>query len=159
MPANHKMDVNVHYVNKGNAPIEGECYINIHKADPASVVHEAKPIYFAAEDIYLEPNQKTVMIKEFIFSERARVFMLTSHTHKLGEYFSIQINGGARNGQVIYSSNSWHHPLIKAFQAPIELNPGEGLRMIVTYNNTTNKHVRFGLKSDDEMAIIFGYYY
>jgi hypothetical protein len=159
MPAHHKLDVNVHYVNKGTAPIEGECYINIHKADTAKVMHEAKAIMFSAEDIYLGPNQKTIVIKEFTSAEPAKIFMLTSHTHKLGEYFDIQIKGGARNGEVIYSSNSWHHPLIKTFPAPVELNAGEGLRMIVTYNNSTNKPVKFGLKSDDEMAIIFGYYY
>ena len=88
-----------------------------------------------------------------------KVFMLTSHTHKLGEYFEIQINGGARNGEVIYSSTNWHHPLLKIYETPLELAAGEGLRMVVTYNNTTARTVRFGLKSDDEMAIIFGYYY
>nr|AIA15261.1 Copper type II ascorbate-dependent monooxygenase, C-terminal domain protein [uncultured bacterium] len=159
MPANHKLDVNVHYVNKGTTPIEGECYINIHKADPANIVHEAKPIMFSSEDIYLAPNQKTIVIKEFTSLEPAKIFMLTSHTHKLGEYFDVQIKGGPRNGEVIYSSNNWHHPLIKTYSVPVELNAGEGLRMIVTYNNTTSKAVRFGLKSDDEMAIIFGYYY
>jgi hypothetical protein len=30
---------------------------------------------------------------------------------------------------------------------------------VVTYNNTTNKIVNFGLTSEDEMNIIFGYYY
>jgi hypothetical protein len=159
MPAHHKLDVNVHYVNKGAAPIEGECYINVLKTDPSSVVHEAKPIYFSAEDIYLAANQKTIVIKEFASKEPMKIFMLTSHTHKLGEYFEVQINGGPRNGDVIYSSNSWHHPLLKSYDTPLDLAAGEGLRMIVTYNNTTNTAVRFGLKSDDEMAIIFGYYY
>jgi hypothetical protein len=159
MPAHHKLDVNLHYVNKGAAPIEGECYINILKADPASVIHEAKAILFSSEEIYLAPKRKTIVIKEFYTPEPAKVFMLTSHTHKLGEYFDIQIKGGPRNGEVVYSSNSWHHPLLKTYDAPIELGAGEGLRMIVTYNNTTDKPVKFGLKSDDEMAIIFGYYY
>jgi len=159
MPANQKMDVNLHYVNKGSSPIEGECYINILKVDPANVAHEAKAIFFDTEAIYLAPKQKTVVVKDFSFAEPAKIFMLTSHTHKLGEYFDIQIKGGTRNGEVVYSSNSWHHPLIKSYQTPIELNAGEGLRMIVTYNNTTDRAVRFGLKSDDEMAIIFGYYY
>ena len=69
MPAQQKLDVNVHYVNKSTAPIQGECYINIHKTNPASVVHEAKAIYFSTEDIFLGANQKTVVIKEFISKE------------------------------------------------------------------------------------------
>lgn len=159
MPAHQKLDVNVHYVNKGTTPIEGECYINILKTDPVNVVHEAKAVYFSMEDIYLVANQKTVVIKEFVADEPMKVFMLTSHTHKLGEYFEIQINGGARNGEVVYSSSNWHHPLLKTFDTPLDLAAGEGLRMVVTYNNTTPRAVRFGLRSEDEMAIIFGYYY
>jgi hypothetical protein len=159
MPAHHRLDVNLHYVNKGTSPIEGECYINFYKADPSVIHHEAKSIYFSTEDIYLLPKRKTIVIKEFISTTPMNIFMLTSHTHKLGEYFDIQIKGGARNGEIIYSSGSWHHPLIKTFTEPVELMVGEGLRMIITYNNTTNQLVKFGLKSDDEMAIIFGYYY
>jgi len=29
----------------------------------------------------------------------------------------------------------------------------------VAYYNTTSKALRFGLKSEDEMRLIFGYYY
>jgi hypothetical protein len=159
MRAHQKLDVNVHYVNKGTASIEGECYINIIKTDRSRVVHEAKAIYFSTEDIYLEANQKTIVIKEFVSKEPMKIFMLTSHTHKLGEYFEVQINGGSRNGEVVYSSNNWHHPLLKTYDTPLDLAAGEGLRMVVTYNNTTTRKVRFGLRSDDEMAIIFGYYY
>ncbi|MEJ1238378.1 hypothetical protein WBG78_09625 [Chryseolinea sp. T2] len=159
MPAHQKLDVNVHYVNKGTTPIEGECYINVIQTDPSQVVHEAKAIYFSTEDIYLEANQKTIVVKEFVSKEPMKVFMLTSHTHKLGEYFEIQIKGGTRNGEVIYASSNWHHPLLKTYDTPLELAAGEGLRMVITYNNTTSRTVRFGLKSDDEMAIIFGYYY
>jgi hypothetical protein len=85
--------------------------------------------------------------------------MLTSHTHKLGERFEIQISGGARNGEVIYTSSDWHHPTIETYDPALELKAGEGLTMVITYNNTTDHVVKFGLKSTDEMGIIFGYYY
>jgi hypothetical protein len=35
----------------------------------------------------------------------------------------------------------------------------EGLTSEITYRNTTAATVRFGLTSQDEMGIIFGYYY
>jgi hypothetical protein len=85
--------------------------------------------------------------------------MLTSHTHKLPERSEIQINGGERDGEVVYTSSTWHHPVTKTFDTPLEIKAGQGLRMIVTYNNTTNRTVNFGLTSEDEMAIIYGYYY
>jgi hypothetical protein len=85
--------------------------------------------------------------------------MLTSHTHKLGEKFVIKIFGGPRNGEIVYSNTDWEHPLMQTFATPIVLQPGQGLTSEVTYNNTTSKTVGFGLTSEDEMNIIFGYWY
>ena len=45
------------------------------------------------------------------------------------------------------------------FAQPIVLQPGQGLKSVITWNNTTNHVVSFGLQSTDEMGIIFGYYY
>ena len=85
--------------------------------------------------------------------------MLTSHFHKMGESFVIKILGGARNGETVYENTDWQHPLVINYATPIQLNAGEGLTSVVTYNNTSNKTVSFGLTSEDEMNIIFGYYY
>lgn len=159
MPANHKLDVNLHYVNKGTNTIQGECYINLYKANPSQVVYEAQPIFISTQEILLRPNQKTVVLKTFNNTQVWKVFMLTSHTHKLGERFEVQIAAGPRKGEVIYASSNWHHPTIETYDPPLELKAGEGLTMVITYNNTTDQVVRFGLKSTDEMGIIFGYYY
>jgi hypothetical protein len=159
MPANHKLDINLHYVNKSANTIQGECYLNLHAIPASEVAYEAKPIFYSTEDILLEPGQKTIVIKKFISEKPMKVFMLTSHTHKLGERFEIQISGGARNGEVIYTSSDWHHPTIETYDPALELKAGEGLTMVITYNNTTDHVVKFGLKSTDEMGIIFGYYY
>ena len=43
--------------------------------------------------------------------------------------------------------------------SPLVLQPGEGLSSIITYNNTTSRAISFGLTSEDEMGIIFGYTY
>lgn len=159
IPAQHKLDVNLHYVNKSTSPIIGECSLNLYKITAQEVEHLARPIFFSHEAISLPPKQKTVLLREFNASSAMKIFMLTSHTHKLAERFEIQIKGGSRNGEMIYASSDWHHPVIKTYDTPIDINPGEGLRMIITYNNTSNKTVNFGLTSEDEMAIIYGYYY
>jgi len=85
--------------------------------------------------------------------------MLTSHMHALGEKFVIRIVGGVRDGQILYENTDWAHPAILTFNQPIVLAAGEGLMSEITYNNTTNRTVSFGLTSEDEMGIIFGYYY
>ena len=39
------------------------------------------------------------------------------------------------------------------------LAAGQGLTSVITYNNTTDRILSFGLTSLDEMGIIFGYFY
>jgi hypothetical protein len=77
----------------------------------------------------------------------------------MGEKFQIKIFGGPRNGEVVYESTDWEHPIVLNLTTPIQLQAGQGLTSVVTYNNTTNQTISFGLTSEDEMNIIFGYYY
>jgi hypothetical protein len=159
IPPDYSFDFNSHYVNKTTGKIPGEVYINLYKLDKAKVKIVANSLNLGNESLNLPAGQRTIMTKTFKFSKPTRVLMLTSHNHKLGEKFVIKIVGGARNGEVVYESTDWEHPLIKNFPQALEFKAGEGLMSEITYNNTTTKAVRFGLTSEDEMGIIFGYYY
>jgi Copper type II ascorbate-dependent monooxygenase, C-terminal domain len=158
-PAAFPVDLNAHYFNKSNLIIKGENYINFYTVPQASVINEAKTLNLNNTDITIAPGERKTIIKTFTFSSITRVLMLTSHNHQLGEKFIIKIAGGTRNGEVVYESTDWQHPLIKNFDTPIQLQPGHGLTSEVTYFNNTSKTVKFGLTSEDEMNIIFGYYY
>lgn len=158
-PAAFPVDLNAHYFNKSDLIIKGENYINFYTVPQAGVVHEAKTLNLNNQDITLAPGERKTITKTFTFSSIARVLMLTSHNHKLGEKFIIKIAGGARNGEIVYENTDWQHPLMKNFSTPVVLQPGHGLTSEVTYFNNTNRTVRFGLTSEDEMSIIFGYYY
>jgi len=123
------------------------------------VQFEAKTLDLNNQDIPIPAGQRVTFKKTFTFNTVTRIIQLTSHTHKLGEKFIIRIAGGPRNGEIVYENTDWEHPLIKNFTTPITLQPGEGLMSEVTFFNNTSKAVSFGLTSEDEMNIIFGYYY
>lgn len=159
LPANAKLDLNAHYVNRGTANITGEAFANLHTVDAAQVTQVAQTLNLGNTSIPLPPFQRTTHKKTFTFSATTRILMLTSHMHKLGERFVIRIKGGSRDGQVVYENTDWEHPAIITFDQPIVLSAGEGLTSEITYNNTTGLLVNFGLTSEDEMGIIFGYYY
>ena len=82
-----------------------------------------------------------------------------SHAHEKMTEFLVEIDGGDRDGEVIYWTNDWEHPPIINYNPPIIINAGEGLRLKATYDNSTNDPVGFGFKSTDEMMILFGWYY
>jgi hypothetical protein len=159
LPPDRAYDMNSHYVNKQSVPITGEVHVNLHTVPSAQVLHIAKALNLPNNSLTLLPNQRTTVTKEFLMDQKTYVISLTSHTHKLGEKFVIRIKGGSRNGEAVYTNTDWHNAKWVPFDPPIVLNAGEGLISEITYNNTTSKTVSFGLTSEDEMGIIFGYFY
>jgi hypothetical protein len=159
LPANAALDFNVHYVNAGATPIVGEAFANLHTVDPSQVQQVASTLNLSNFDLTLPPMQRTTQTKTFTFAQATRILALTSHMHKHGERFVIRVHGGPRDGETVYESTDWEHPAIVTFDSPLVLQPGEGLISIITYNNTTSRAISFGLTSEDEMGIIFGYIY
>ncbi len=159
IPPATALDLNAHYFNQQNTNLAGENYINLYTVSQANVLKEAQSINFANYNFSIPANSRKTITTNFTFNKEVTVITLTSHFHKLGEKFQIKVLGGPRNGEVVYENTDWQHPLVINLAKPIQLKSGEGLTSVVTYNNTTNKTVNFGLTSEDEMNIIFGYYY
>ncbi len=158
IPQDYSLDFNSHYVNKQGIPIDGEVYVNLYTVPETSVTKTAIALNLGNNTLNLPANQRTTATKTFIFNEKRSIYSLTSHTHQLAELFIIKIKGGIRDGEVVYTNSHWSHPPQINFDPPIIINAGEGLISEITYNNTRNHAVKFGLTSEDEMGIIFGYY-
>ena len=73
--------------------------------------------------------------------------------------FQVRIIGGDRDGELIYIAYDWEHPPILELDPPLYLNIDQGLELEATYYNWTDDTLKFGLLSEDEMMILFGYYY
>jgi hypothetical protein len=159
IPANATFDLNSHYFNRGSKSYNGEVYMNLYTIPKEKVSKVLKVLDLGNTALNIPAKSKTVITKDFRFSKNTKIVTLFSHTHKFGEKFEILIKGGPRNGEVIYTNTDWEHPLKLDFATPISLKAGEGLTSRITYNNYSDKQVGFGFTSDDEMGIIFGYYF
>ncbi|MFD2934623.1 monooxygenase [Spirosoma flavum] len=159
IPAGASFDLNSHFVNKTSTVMKGEAQINLYTVDKSTVQHVVQTLDLSNTNLTIPANGRVTLTKSFAFNKARKVLTLTSHMHKSGEKFVIKIMGGSRNGEVVYTSTDWEHPDIITFKTPIDLQKGEGLISEITYNNTTGKAISFGLTSEDEMGIIFGYYY
>ena len=159
LPANASIDLNPHYFNKTKDNLFGENYVNLYTVPAAQVKKVVNMIDFNNTSFSLPANQTTVVSKTFTFDSDVAIVSLTSHTHERGKLFQIKIKGGTRDGEIIYEDTDWAHPKVINYAQPILLKKGEGLTSVVTYVNNTSKTLSFGLTSEDEMNIIFGYYY
>lgn len=159
LPANAGLDLNAHYANRTAAELPGEAYANLHTVPAASVTKTARTLNCGNTRIELPPRTRTTVEHVCRMDEATTVFLLTSHMHELGERFAIYAVGGDRDGELLYENRDWEHPVILPLARPLALRAGEGLRAVITWNNTTDRVVRFGLTSRDEMGIVFGYAY
>jgi hypothetical protein len=159
LPVNASIDLNPHYFNKTTDPLYGENYVNLYTVPADQVKKVVQMIDFNVTSFTLPANQTTTITRDFKFDKAVAVVSLTSHYHARGKLFQIKIKGGARNGEVIYENTDWAHPKVINYDTPILLQAGEGLTSVATYVNDTKKDLGFGLTSEDEMDIIFGYYY
>ncbi|NNF07693.1 MAG: hypothetical protein HKN21_13100 [Candidatus Eisenbacteria bacterium] len=156
------LDLNSHYANRSGEAMTGEIYLNIHYAEPALVEHVAEMMFLEDEDFVLPAFRRTTIKRSFPFFEERHIFQLFSHAHETMEEFRVYIGGGERDGELVYFAKDWEHPPILELDPPLVIGNAqgnEGLRVEVTYNNTTNRDLRFGLLSEDEMLILMGYYY
>jgi hypothetical protein len=153
-------DLNSHYVNaSATSPLIGEVYVNLHTVPKAPNQKIALSLFDNYVAFTLPARRRTLVQRTVTFQERRNVFMLTSHTHKRGESFKIFLVGGPDNGKLVYENHSWHHPVVRTYTPPLRFEAGWGYRIEVVYNNETDRDIRFGFTSEDEMCIVIGYYY
>ncbi len=150
-------DFNSHYPNYSPESIQGEIYINLYTIQTPQKI--AKIFQINNTKIYLPPKTKVILKDETVFNERRYVFQLVSHMHAKGQSFKTFIKGGKQDGKLIYEEYDWQHPTPKHFDPPLILEAGQGLRIETSYYNPTDQDVFFGLKSTDEMMILYGFYY
>jgi hypothetical protein len=159
VPANSSYDMNSHYFNKSDATRYGEIYANIYETPAADIKQELKVEYFQPVDLAIKPRATTVVKTDYMYTKETHFVMLTSHYHKRGKKFTISIKGGPRDGQEVYYSEDYEHPLWKTFQPELVLQPGEGLHTEATFVNETDRTIPFGVTSEDEMNFMIGFYY
>ncbi len=159
LPANTGFDLNSHYANRSDESIMGEVYANVHTVQESEVEHIAEILWLNNTRIKLPPKQVTTLKRSFPFERDVNVFQLWSHAHEHMTEFRVYIEGGSRDGELIYVTFDWEHPPILQMDPPLLMKEGESFRLEATYDNYENRELGFGLLSTDEMMMLFGAYY
>ncbi|MCI4667673.1 MAG: hypothetical protein MRZ79_05885 [Bacteroidia bacterium] len=156
IPANASLDMNSHYFNVTNQTLFGEVFLNMTTI-PVDSVKELLEIHpISNESVLLLPKNASTSIEySETFWRRTEIRQMFAHMHKRGEVFSVYKVGGANDGELLYVSNDYQHPPYKFFDPPLVIEEGEGIKTYVQYNNETDREIRYGVTSEDEMGILF----
>ena len=172
MPGDTVYDLNSHYINLlGEETLIGETYVNIYTIPEEEVKYEAIEIFVSNREINVPPGlTRPTKMTWYIGGEDGEldlrghdpdavlnVFLLTSHMHRHGELFEI-FHGST--GDLLHRSIAYDDAPIDLFDPPLLLDADDTLRFVCTHNNyDTAEPLTFGLTSEDEMCIVYGYYY
>lgn len=160
LPAYMKLLTNSHYFNKTDKVRFGEVFCNLYTLPKNQVQQVLENGVLGNEDFTLPPNAMTTIVTEELFDRTTQIVLMTPHYHRRGQSFTVQIVGGPNDGQTILESFDYQHPTVGYFtDTPLTLQPGEGLRTIVTYKNDGGSPVSYGVTSEDEMNYLFYYYF
>lgn len=160
IPGGATMDLNSHYYNKTTETRFGEVYLNINTVDSSQV----NTILYTelidnSDELVLPPRQTTTITHtEIATDQHMMLHSITSHMHKRGKLFKVFVVGGPRDGELILEADDYQHPPQIFLTNPLEITPGIGLRTEITYENETDREIRFGVTSEDEMGIAFFLY-
>ena len=165
-------DMNSHYINLlGTETIIGETYVNLYTIPPEEVKYEARGLASSNKDINVPPGTTQVASKEWLVDDTLKllellgysdvtelhVFQLTSHMHRHGELFEIN---RISTGELLHRSVAYDNAPLDLFDPPLIFTSGDGLRYQCTHSNyDKDEPIQYGLTSEDEMCIMFGFYY
>jgi hypothetical protein len=160
IPGGATVDLNSHYYNKTKETRFGEVYLNFNTVDASqvsTVLHTE--LVDNSDELILPPNQVTTIVHtEIATTQNMTLHSITSHMHKHGKLFKVFVVGGPRDGELLLEADDYKHPPQIWLNDPLVITPGIGLRTEVTYDNYTNRELRFGVTSEDEMGIAFFLY-
>lgn len=159
LPAGSGLDLNSHYANNSSETVTGEVYMNLHTLEESQVQLVAEILQLNNQNIVLPPNKTTTLTKNYYFNERVHIFQLFSHAHEHMTEFKVYAIGGPRDGELVYVSYDWEHPPILEIDPALVIEKNDGLKIEVTYVNDEDRTITFGLRSTDEMMILFGAYF
>ncbi|MBN8613528.1 MAG: hypothetical protein J0L92_23235 [Deltaproteobacteria bacterium] len=160
--AHQHVRLEVHAVNYVGMPIDvsASATFEFYPLDvpPTDEVH----LLFTGDmSLYLPPHEETTVTSFHRPDPGARIFAITSHTHSLGTYASIEDarSSSDTEGTLLHESRSWAEPPLDTFDPPIVIPGDRGLRLTCTYRNDGDDYVGFGLDFEDEMCFLWAYWY
>ncbi len=145
-----------HYYNTSRDEVQARSAFNVHLGKVEDIEHIARGFSFSNYTIDTPAKQAGSFTGECRFKQDVMLGALTRHTHRWGTDYSVWFEGGARDGEHVWTSTDWQHDVSLRFDTPIAIKAGEGFRFQCNYQNSEDRALRFGTSATDEMCILFG---
>ena len=156
-----------HLLNPTAEKVETEMRFRFDLLEEDEVEVSLAPIRFTYFDLDIPSGSDTDHSGRCDLSERyesvggspydMKLHYVLSHFHGLGTGFQLSVDGGPRDGEVLFEQrDAYGHQLGQTFEEPIDLSGSNGLRMSCFHTNETDESVGWGI-GDQEMCVMLGF--
>jgi hypothetical protein len=142
----------IHYVNPTDETIDLYSRINAWTIPQDEVVEGIWGGQVRDENIEIPANSEHTEWTRCVMNTDVEVLFLASHTHKLGIEFTIAPFDGKETGEVFYSNDDWHDPMIVQYEPAMVVPAGTGFEFTCTWRNDTDQPITYGSTAEDEMC-------
>ncbi|HEY0133887.1 MAG TPA: hypothetical protein VGB85_07400 [Nannocystis sp.] len=162
VPPRHKLIAGVHLLNLSTAPTRSELRMGLEIVHPRDVQTIVSPFRLSYEDLAIPALSESRFTGECLLDTQyaaksgaafdIKLYHVLPHYHYLGNYFSVEILGGPRDGEQIYLHTGFNADGNgRTYDPPIDLTGARGLRFTCGYDNWRDKPIGYGI-GDQEMC-------
>ena len=142
----------IHFVNTTDQEIELYSRVNGWTIDSDEVVDGIWGGSVRDENINVPAGTRTTEWSRCVMNTDVEVQFLASHMHELGVEFTIAPFDGKTTGDVFFTNDDWHDPLITQYDPPRVVPAGQGFEWSCTWENDREQEAAYGLTAQDEMC-------
>ena len=152
--------LNVHYINTGETPIDGNTYMDLKlaDADPSRLI--AAMFLNLNLGFMLPPQAQTDSNQDCVAQSDVNIIMMSNHMHEYGIHGSTQVTRADGTVEMLRDDPTWTSDMVNnptfarwTVDDPFVLHSGDTIRTSCSWNNTTTDMITF----PREMCISAGF--
>lgn len=166
VPPRHKLIAGVHLLNLSSADLSSELRMGLQIVHPQQVETIVAPFRLNYQDLEIPAMKQSRFTGECLLADQyldktgvaldIKLYHVLPHYHYLGNYFSVEIVGGPRDGEQIFLHTGFNADANgRTYDPPIDLTGAKGLRFTCGYDNWRDKEIGYGI-GDQEMCVMLG---
>jgi hypothetical protein len=166
VPPRHKLIAGVHLLNLSSEATDSELRMGLSLIHPRDVTTIVAPFRLNYQDLKIPPLAQSRFTGECMLADPykaksgvaldLKLYHVLPHYHYLGNYFSVEIIGGPRDGEQIFLHTGFNADGNgRTYSPPIDLGGALGLRFTCGYDNWRDKEINYGI-GDQEMCTMLG---
>jgi hypothetical protein len=161
-----RIRLELHYINTTDDDSDARARVTFETLDESAFQAEASFFFIGTPDVLIPPHVATSLGPLFFPMpggfEDARFFAITGHQHRQGVGVHVETaTGPDAPGTPVYEVEDfrWNEPATVYHDPPFMVPSGGGFRFSCDWDNTTDRTLRYGGSSLDEMCMFWAYYY